>query len=570
MRRVFAVLIATLCVTPFGARASVVRAAAPPPQKLILTPASANTLFTFEGLYPQKKGVCDFKQLKPLRAKYRGRLELILRQDGSIGVIDGLTFSNYLRGLAEVPPSWPQEALRAQAIAARSYALASLKAARDVAASRGYDICSTDACQVYRGATIELGAFGEHWVRAVESTRGMVLTYGGRVLPAYYFSTSTGTTRRSFPGGTPQPWLPSVSGMDSQAPLAHWTATVTLSDLAAVMQASDDWPGGAITSVTLSGDRVTMTGSGHSVSKLRSTVENDLNNEAPCLFPKKYPSDTGSAKHGPLPQTVPSSTYTISQKGSVVTFSGRGWGHGIGMSQYGANYMAAAGSSATQILKHFYGPASITTVKEPGEIRVLVADGLQAARVSIAGPVTVTTETGSTLATGNLFQVAGGKTLTITRGIGPSAQPVLQLVANTSELSAKPGESVTIPFNASRASRVSVELAGPNGIILTTTETSYVSGDNTVTFPLKDSQNQDLPPGPYTATVIAYDGLDRVRSAPVAITVRAPNQPPPSPARRSASNWVGLGLALAFVVLFAASGLFVWRQRRKNQPNVKV
>src|SRR5207244_7855173 len=167
-----------------------------------------------------------------------------------------------------------------------------------------------DACQVYRGAAIELGAFGERWVRAVESTRGRVLTYNGRVLPAYYFSTSTGRTRSSFPGGTPQPWLPSVSGQDGAAPLAHLPAAVTLGDLASILNAAGDWPGGAITSVSLNGERVTVAGNGRSISKLRSTVANDLNNEGPCLFPKKYPSRTGSAKRGPLPQTVPSSTYT--------------------------------------------------------------------------------------------------------------------------------------------------------------------------------------------------------------------------------------------------------------------
>src|SRR5262249_55941229 len=160
---------------------------------------------------------------------------------------------------------------------------------------------------------------------------------------------------------------------DSQAPLAHWTATVTLGDLATVLHANDDWPGGAITSVSLSSERVTMTGSGHTVSKLRPTVANDLNSDAPRLFPKKYPSQAGSAKKGPLRQTVPSSTYTLMQTGSTLTFGGRGWGHGVGMSQYGANFMAAAGSSATQILKHFYGPAQITAVHEPGEIRVLAA-----------------------------------------------------------------------------------------------------------------------------------------------------------------------------------------------------
>jgi stage II sporulation protein D len=559
MRRLAAVVLCLVCALGIGVRAPrVARAGTPPPApRLILTPLSSKTLFTFEGLYPQKKKLCDFKQLKPLRAKYRGRLELVLRTDGSIGVVDALSFSNYLRGLAEVPPSWPVEALKAQIIAARSYALQSLRATQSSASSRGYDICSTDACQVYRGASIELGAFGERWVQAVQSTRGEVLTYNGRVLPAYYFSTSTGRTRSSFPGGTPQPWLPSVSGNDSQAPLAHWTASVTLSDLAAVLQANDDWPGGPITNVSLSGDHVTMTGSGKSVTKLRSTVANDLNSDGPCLFPKKYPSQTGSAKKGPLPQTVPSSTYTLTQKGSTIIFSGRGWGHGVGMSQYGANFMAEDGSSASQILHHFYGPAQITTVREPGEIRVLAADGLSLARVQIDGPVKVTTETGSVLATGSLFQVQGGKTLTVTRGIGPSLQPVLQLTSNATSFNATRGQMMPVPYPPARAARVSVELDGPNGIILTTTETSYVSGSNTVSFSLVDAQNKPLPAGAYTATVVGFDGLDHVRSTPIAVTIAAPS-PPPLPGKgksTSALPYVLGAIGAVIVIAGAAWGI---------------
>jgi len=564
MHRFTAILIAASSVLWLGASSpsSVARAASSPPQRLILTPSSPSTLFTFEGLYPQKRRLCDFKQRKPLRAKYRGRLELVLRDDGSIGVIDALSFSNYLRGLAEVPSSWPEEALKAQVIAARSYALQSLKATQSLSGSRGYDICSTDACQVYRGAAIELGAFGERWVRAVESTRGRVLTYNGRVLPAYYFSTSTGLTRSSFPGGTPQPWLPSVAGNDGAAPLARWTATVTLDDLAAVMQASEDWPGGAITSVSQSGDHVTMTGSGHTVTKLRSTVENDLNSEGPCLFPKTYPSRTGSAKGGPLPQTVPSSTYTLTQKGGTVTFSGRGWGHGVGMSQYGANFMAAAGSSATAILKHFYGPAQITTVREPGEIRVLAADGLNLARIQIEGPVQVTTETGSVLATGNLFQVQGGKTLTVTRGVGPALQPVLEISPTVAALTAEPGGQVTITFTNSRSARIALELSGPSGVVVTTQETSYVAGENSISLPLRDSTSAQLPAGSYTATVVGFDGLDHVRSTPVAISIAAPAPPPVLPGVKKTDNNRFLAVVVLGLIVVMLALAMVMRRRR--------
>ncbi|MGZ4204866.1 MAG: SpoIID/LytB domain-containing protein [Actinomycetota bacterium] len=560
MRRLvlFVLLIACLVCVGSSAPAAVTTPAPASPQHLILDPTSAATLFTFEGLYPQKKGLCDFKQRKPLRAKYRGRLELILRPDGSIEVIDALSFSNYLRGLAEVPNSWPAEALKAQAIAARSYALESLQRAPS---GRSYDICSTDQCQVYRGAAIELGAFGERWVAAVEGTRGKVLTYHGSVLPAYFFSTSTGRTRSSFPGGTPQPWLPSVSGEDAKAPLAHWTATVTLANLSAILRHSGDWPGGSITSATQSGDTVHLSGSGHSVSLSRSAVENDLNNDGPCLFPQRYPSQTGSAQHGPLPQTVPSSTYTLTQKGSSVVFAGRGWGHGVGMSQYGANYMALAGSSSTQILKHFYGPALITTVKEPGEIRVLAADSLSLARISIDGPVRVTTETGSVLATGNRFEVRGGKVLGITRGIGPSLAPILQVTPTSLAFTSTPGGTIAIPFTISRSARIAVELKKDDTVVLITPDTSFVSGDNTITVSLaKGDDGKPLGSGSYVATVIGYDGLDRVRSGPIAVSIGEPANPPVLPVSQRRS-WVVWIITVAGVALILGILWFFGRRR---------
>jgi hypothetical protein len=235
------------------------------------------------------------------------------------------------------------------------------------------------------------------------------------------------------------------------------------------------------------------------------------------------------------------------------------------MSQYGANYMAAAGSSSTQILKHFYGPAQITSVREPGEIRVLAADGLNLARIKIDGPVQVTTETGSVLATGNLFQVQGGKTLTVTRGIGPTLKPVLQITPAVGAMSAPPGGQITIAFTNSRSARISVELAGSSGVVLTTTQRSYVSGPNSVSLPLKDAKGQSLSAGSYTATVVGFDGLDHVRSAPVAISIRAPTQAPaPSLGGnnvKKTSPWPYVLAAVGALIVLGGAFLLVRRAR---------
>jgi hypothetical protein len=236
------------------------------------------------------------------------------------------------------------------------------------------------------------------------------------------------------------------------------------------------------------------------------------------------------------------------------------------MSQYGANYMAAAGSSAAQILKHFYGPARITTVREPGEIRVLAADGLNRALVKIEGPVKVTTETGSILATGNLFSVTGGKQLSVQRGVGPSLQPVLQITSTATAFMVNPGESVTIPFSNSRSARVSIEIADSQGVVFTTPEVSYVSGENSVIVPLRDAQSKDLPGGLYKATVVGFDGLDHVRSVSIAITIAAPTLPAVAAPTSSKghSSAVSIGVLIGVSTLLLLSGL-AWRRRTSNR-----
>src|SRR5207245_5723213 len=137
-----------------------------------------------------------------------------------LAIIDRLTFDEYLQGISEMPRSWPLEALKAQVVAARTYALYQLTHPRPSGQTLGYDICSTDQCQVYRGLSVEQGAFGEAWVHAVAATRGRVLRYHGHLIQTFYHSTSPGRTKPSFPGGSPVPYLRSVPGQDDGSPLA--------------------------------------------------------------------------------------------------------------------------------------------------------------------------------------------------------------------------------------------------------------------------------------------------------------------------------------------------------------
>lgn len=527
--------------------------------RLILTPSGATTL-RVEAIYSNKGVTCEAKQKKPLRARYRGRLEILRQDDGRLSLINHVTFDAYLKGLSEVPRSWPIEALRAQVVAARSYALYRL---RRGGSNPNYDICSTDQCQVYRGVSVEQGAFGEAWVRAVTSTRGEVLLYRGAVIQAFYFSTSSGRTKRSFPGGSPLPYLRSVDGEDDDAPLARWAVRVSLADLGPILAAGGEWPGGTIASVRLSEGTVRVSGSGRSRSMSKRAFRSALNDEAACLFPDRYPTVGPTGRK--LPQTVPSIDFSLSQSGGAAVLAGRGWGHGVGMSQFGARSLAERGRTYDRILAHFYAGLRPSRVGEPGRIRVLIAEDASIARVAMEGTAAVTTGTGSTLAPGDRFEVRAGRTLSVRRG-GPSLAPVLSVeLPSAAPLELPPAGTAQVAYTLSGPAKVSLVLSRGGTQVVRSPETSQVSGPNTLSVALTDAQGRALPEGSYDLVVEAYDGIDRVRALPVALTVRAP----PPPGRRPAPDSDGGGgrwplLAAAFAAAILALGSFVVATRARR------
>jgi stage II sporulation protein D len=154
---------------------------------------------------------------------YRGSLDF---SPGSSGVlaVNNVGLEDYVRGVvaAESPASWPAEALKAQAVAARTYAVTTTKGAA------AFDHYADTRSQMY------LGIAGERPTTdaAVAATRDEVVTYGGRAVVTYFFSTSGGRTEdveNSFLGATPQPWLRSVEDpYDHVSPRHRWTLQWTL------------------------------------------------------------------------------------------------------------------------------------------------------------------------------------------------------------------------------------------------------------------------------------------------------------------------------------------------------
>jgi peptidoglycan hydrolase-like amidase len=94
----------------------------PPPNRASFTAAPGDSLLV-HGEYPPVQSSCVDPTQPLLHARYRGTVEVLRAGDGSLSLIGELSFEDYLKGIAEVPRDWPMEALKAQVVAARSYAL---------------------------------------------------------------------------------------------------------------------------------------------------------------------------------------------------------------------------------------------------------------------------------------------------------------------------------------------------------------------------------------------------------------------------------------------------------------
>jgi stage II sporulation protein D len=152
---------------------------------------------------------------------YRGALELRPSLFGGMNVVNAVRLETYLRGVvpAEMPAIWPIDALRAQAVAARTYALTT------DAGGNGFDQYADTRSQVYRGVETERPTSDQ----AIRDTAGQLVTYGGRPITTFFFSTSGGRTEDvqfSFLGSQPDPWLVSVDDpFDNLSPKHTWGPT---------------------------------------------------------------------------------------------------------------------------------------------------------------------------------------------------------------------------------------------------------------------------------------------------------------------------------------------------------
>ncbi|MEO9135020.1 MAG: SpoIID/LytB domain-containing protein [Casimicrobiaceae bacterium] len=264
---------------------------------------------------------------------YRGRVWITRDDDGTLDVVNELDLEQYLYGVVgvEMDPAWPQVALQAQAIASRSYAVA--RAA--LHAYPGYDVKAGELDQAYGGVNAE----AQGPVDAVESTRGVILVYQYHVVRAYYSSCDGGYTADGNELSDPQPYLRAQPDPYSgESPHLAWSASVPLAAFAQALraQAGDV---GDITAVSPG-----LADASGRLTSVTVTGTNGARTIPGALFRQL------AGRHVVKSTRIAS----IAVEGDMLIVRGSGFGHGVGMSQWGAKDMADQGLGINAILSFYY------------------------------------------------------------------------------------------------------------------------------------------------------------------------------------------------------------------------
>ncbi|MDR1066317.1 MAG: SpoIID/LytB domain-containing protein [Clostridiales bacterium] len=322
----------------------------------------------------------DGEMLRLGERSYRGRVEFGRYAGAALTAVNVVNIDEYLYSSvpSEMPSGWPIEALKAQAVAARSYT----RTRRGVHADEGYELCDGVHCQMYLGA----GNESESARAAVDATSGVMAYYGGRPINATYFSSSGGVTEDGDKvWGNEIPYLKSVKEV-AEKEYKVWTRSFQFYEIERLITESI----GKIVNVSIDSNpvsgrarRMTITGeTGEKIiekdairSFFTQSADGPLDSLNFSVSPSEAPisiisvgseltdkniaeiyitsSNAAAANPGAFNVISVSGSYSMKNTDSV-TFIGKGWGHGVGMSQYGAKGMAEEGYSYDQILRHYF------------------------------------------------------------------------------------------------------------------------------------------------------------------------------------------------------------------------
>ncbi len=267
---------------------------------------------------------------------YFGGVKL-LKRGSTMTVINIAPVEEYLRGVLpkEMIQSWPLEALKAQAVAARTFVLKN----REKHKKEGYELCATTHCQVYSGVETF-----ETTDRAVAETRGEVLFHGGRTVDAPFHADSGGMTESAS-----NVWGGNVAHLKAVAEeMKHtqaWTVKFTVYDFSSRMGSAF----GTVQKFILTPLTLGKSANDRSTSgRVKS---------AQIVGSKKTVTMQGAEMRRKF--SLPSTLFHVEIIGNEVVFSGYGKGHGVGLSQYGAKTYAEKGWKYDKIVAHYYQGATL-------------------------------------------------------------------------------------------------------------------------------------------------------------------------------------------------------------------
>lgn len=334
---------------------------------------------------------------------YTGFLEIRTTSSGFLEIINVLPLDEYLKGVLpyEMSTSFPVESLKAQAIAARSWTFCNISKH----ASSGFNLCSSTDCQAYLGGAKRTTKTDN----AVDSTSGLVMTYNGKIAEGLYFSSGGGSTvsAHNFWGGTYTPYLTAVR-VPEETGYMSWNFTMSMNELSSYLKARTEFSSlnGTIKSFEITsveqnsdhvlalkatdsaGKSVTVTGGLKVYSIIAFLGRENGKPYTSTNFNFSYAYSMNIAGYGETAYSgniavatadgtqsytgAPSELKVATSNGvessgmeaNSLVVNGKGWGHGVGMSQMGAKSLAEKGYDYEYILKRFYTGIKISKLSD--------------------------------------------------------------------------------------------------------------------------------------------------------------------------------------------------------------
>ena len=268
--------------------------------------------------------------------------------------IEEISLEEYVKSVVsgEMLVSFSEEALKAQAVAARTYIISKRSKPCDIA--NGADVCDTTHCQVYISKSERLEKWGdkgeEYWnkiSKAVEETKDKVLTYNNElVLYPQYFSTSSGMTENAVDVfSNDVPYLVSTESKGEEiAPKYESEFYFNINEF--VNKINNKYPEAQLTIENLSGN-----------------IEIISRSDAGGIKEIRFGKTRIKGADFRLAFGLSSTNFEYSVDGESIVFKCTGYGHGVGMSQWGANVMANNGSDYGEILKHYYKGTELKAIE---------------------------------------------------------------------------------------------------------------------------------------------------------------------------------------------------------------